>query len=154
MNFSAILWLAITLVLGITEAVTVSLCCIWFAVGALVAAVAALLGANFWVQLLLFVIVSLICVLALRPLAKTKLGGSEKTATNADRILGQTAVVQETIDNLAQTGAISMNGTVWTARSDTGSVIEKGSVVTILRIEGVKVFVSPAQSPSESTPSL
>lgn len=145
MNVPLILWLVAMVVFGVVEALTVSLCCIWFAIGAFCAGVAALLGAEIWVQVLLFVLVSLVSVLALRPLAKTKLGGSEKTATNADRIIGQTAVVQEAIDNLAQTGAVAAGGTVWTARSDTGAAIEKGAVVTILRIEGVKVFVAPAE---------
>lgn len=146
MNVPLILWLVAMVVFGVVEALTVSLCCIWFAIGAFCAAIAALLGADIWVQVLLFVLVSLVSVLALRPLAKTKLGGSEKTATNADRIIGQTAVVQETIDNLSQTGAVAAGGTVWTARSDTGATIEKGAVVTILRIEGVKVFVAPAEA--------
>lgn len=139
----SIFWLAATVILGITEAVTVTLTSIWFALGAVAAMIVALFGGPLWLQILLFAIVSLASLLALRPLAKTKLGGSVKTATNADRIIGREAVVTEQIDNVAGAGAVSVGGIIWTARSDSNAPIPAGSRVTILRIEGVKVFVRP-----------
>lgn len=139
----SIFWLAAAVVLGITEGITVALTSIWFALGAIAAMIVALFGGELWLQILVFAIVSLASLLALRPLAKTKLGGSIKTATNADRIIGQEAVVTEDIDNLAGTGAVTIGGTVWTARSDSNTPISAGSHIIILRIEGVKVFVQP-----------
>lgn len=139
----SIFWLAAAVVLGITEGITVTLTSIWFALGAVAAMIVALFGGLLWQQILVFAIVSLISLLALRPLAKTKLGGSIKTATNADRIIGREAVVTEAIDNLTGAGAVSVGGTIWTARSDSDAPIAAGSLVTILRIEGVKVFVQP-----------
>lgn len=139
----SIFWLAAAVVLGITEGITVTLTSIWFALGAVAAMIVALFGGLLWQQILVFAIVSLISLLALRPLAKTKLGGSIKTATNADRIIGREAVVTEAIDNLTGAGAVSVGGTIWTARSDSDAPIAAGSRVTILRIEGVKVFVQP-----------
>ncbi|MCB7513565.1 NfeD family protein [bacterium 210917-SL.2.15] len=143
MNLFSIIWLGLVVVLGFLEVVTVTLTSIWFAVGALAAMAVALFGGALWVQILVFAAVSLICVLALRPLAQTRLGGARKIATNADRIIGQEAVVKESIDNVAGTGAVSIGGTVWTARSDSTEMIPAGSVVRVLRIEGVKVFVAP-----------
>ena len=143
MNLFSIIWLGLVVVLGFLEAVTVTLTSIWFAVGALAAMAVALFGGALWVQILVFAAVSLICVLALRPLAQTRLGGARKIATNADRIIGQEAVVKESIDNVAGTGAVSIGGTVWTSRSDSTEMIPAGSVVRVLRIEGVKVFVAP-----------
>lgn len=142
MDILSIFWLGLTVLLGIIEALTVTLTCIWFALGALAAMIVALFGGALWLQVLLFAIVSLVCVLALRPLAKTRLGGAKKVATNADRIIGQEALVTERIDNIAGTGAVSVGGTVWTARSETDAPIEKGTVVRVLRIEGVKVYVT------------
>lgn len=139
----SIFWLAAAVVLGITEGITVTLTSIWFALGAVAAMIVALFGGVLWQQILAFAIVSLISLLALRPLAKTKLGGSIKTATNADRIIGREAVVTEAIDNVSGAGAVSVGGTIWTARSDSDAPIAAGSRVTILRIEGVKVFVQP-----------
>lgn len=101
MNLFSIIWLGLVVVLGFLEAVTVTLTSIWFAVGALAAMAVALFGGALWVQILVFAAVSLICVLALRPLAQTRLGGARKIATNADRIIGQEAVVKESIDNVA-----------------------------------------------------
>ena len=147
MNLFSIIWLGLVILLGFLEALTVTLTSIWFAVGALAAMAVALFGGALWVQILVFAVVSLICVLALRPLAKTRLGGAKKVATNADRIIGQKAMVTEPIDNVA-TGAVSIGGTVWTARSDSAKPIAAGSVVRILRIEGVKVLVAPVSAAS------
>ena len=140
MNLFSIIWLGLVILLGFLEALTVTLTSIWFAVGALAAMAVALFGGALWVQILVFAVVSLICVLALRPLAKTRLG--------ADRIIGQKAMVTEPIDNVAGTGAVSIGGTVWTARSDSAKPIAAGSVVRILRIEGVKVLVAPVSAAS------
>ena len=143
MNMMSILWLCAMVVFGIAEAATVALTSIWFAVGALAAAVAALFGAQLWLQILIFAAVSLVCVLALRPLAKTRFGGSRKVATNADRLIGQEAMVREVIDNISGTGAVTVGGAIWTARCDTDAVIPPGTLVRILRIEGVKLIVTP-----------
>lgn len=148
MNLFSIIWLGLVILLGFLEALTVTLTSIWFAVGALAAMAVALFGGALWVQILVFAVVSLICVLALRPLAKTRLGGAKKVATNADRIIGQKAMVTEPIDNVAGTGAVSIGGTVWTARSDSAKPISAGSVVRVLRIEGVKVLVAPVSAAS------
>ena len=143
MTTMTIVWLAAAVILGIAEAATTLLTCIWFALGAVAAMIVALFGGALWLQILIFAVVSLICVLALRPLAKTKLGGAQKIATNADRLIGQEAIVTETIDNVAGTGAASVGGTVWTARGVTPVPIAEGRRVWIQRIEGVKLIVSP-----------
>ena len=148
MNLMSILWLCAVAILGVAEALTVTLTCIWFAVGALAAMIVALFGGELWLQILVFAIVSLVCVLALRPLAKTKIGGSQKVPTNAVRIIGQEVIVKEEIDNIAGTGAVAIDGTVWTARSTADAPIAAGCRVRVQRIEGVKVIVAPAQANS------
>ena len=62
--------------------------------------------------------------------------------TNADRVIGRSCVVTERIDNLAETGAVSVDGKVWTARSENGQPIEQGAVVVAKQIQGVKLIVS------------
>lgn len=143
MNPMTIAWLIAMVALGAIEAITVTLTCIWFAIGAGAAMIVALFDGELWLQILVFAVVSLVSVLALRPLAKSKFGGKDKVATNADRIIGQEAVVKETIDNVSGRGAVSVGGSVWSARSDDDSLISEGSRVKVLRIEGVKVFVCP-----------
>ena len=134
------LWLILLVLFGIVEAATVGLTSIWFAAGALVAMVAALLHAPLWAQIVLFLAVSFVALLLMRPLAKKYLTPSFQP-TNADRIIGQEAVVTETIDNLKGRGLVSVDGTVWTARAEDEQPIAAGTVVKVLRIEGVKVFV-------------
>ena len=143
-----VLWLALLIVFAVLEASTVSLVSIWFMGGALTALIAALCGAEIWLQVVLFFVVSIALLLCLRPLSK-KLLKKRKVATNADSNIGKTAVVTETIDNLRGTGAVKISGVEWSARSVDDSVLEKDAVVRILRIEGVKVCVERAEKEEE-----
>ena len=92
------------------------------------------------VQIVLFLLVSAVCLLAVRPLARKHLNNRVE-ATNADRVIGAEARVTEEINDLAATGAVSIGGGVWTARSGNDTVIPVGTLVRVLRIEGVKVYV-------------
>ena len=136
------LWLTLLGVFITVEAVTVALVSVWFIGGAAVALVLALLGTRVWVQCVAFVAVSVIMLLLLRPFLKKYVSG-KKTPTNVDAMIGKRAVVTETIDNLQGTGAIRVDGTVWTARSANEAPIEAETVVAIRKIEGVKAFVEP-----------
>ena len=138
-----ILWLVLLIVFAGAEAVTVGLTSIWFAAGALCALVAALLGGELWIQLTLFLAVSLLCLLAVRPLAKRHLN-DKVVPTNADRVIGAEAPVTQDIDNIYGKGAVVIRGMTWSARSENGLPIPTGAMVRVLRIEGVKVFVEPA----------
>lgn len=135
-----IIWLVLLIAFAFAEGVTVALVSVWFMGGALVALVAALCGAELWLQVVLFFAVSILLLLCLRPLSK-RLLKQKKVATNADSNIGKEAVVTEHIDNLQGSGAVRISGVEWSARSADGSKIEKGAVVRILRIEGVKVCV-------------
>lgn len=134
------IWLALLILFGVGEAITIGLTSIWFAAGALVALVVALLEGPIWLQVVLFIVISLLCLLAIRPLASRYLN-SKVEPTNADRIIGAEAPVIEPIDNLQATGAVRIAGMVWSARSAHDVPIAAGTLVRVLRIEGVKVFV-------------
>ena len=142
-----IMWLGLLIVFAVSEAATVGLTSIWFAAGALCALVAALLGGPLWVQLTLFLAVSLLWLLAVRPLAKRYVN-SEVEPTNADRVIGAEAQVTEDIDNIHGKGAVVIRGMTWSARSQDGGPIYAGTMVRVLRIEGVKVFVEPVAVPA------
>lgn len=134
-------WVAALVVFLIVEAVTAGLVSIWFVFGSLVALICAALGAAVWLQIFWFVIVSVATLVLTRPLVKRYVD-SRSVATNADRSIGRAAVVTERIDNLAATGAVKLNGVVWTARStDDAVAIEAGERVTVRAIEGVKLIV-------------
>ena len=134
-------WVVALVVFLIVEAVTAGLVSIWFVFGSLVALICAALGAAVWLQIFWFVIVSVATLVLTRPLVKRDVD-SRSVATNADRSIGRAAVVTERIDNLAATGAVKLDGVVWTARStDDAVAIEAGERVTVRAIEGVKLIV-------------
>ena len=148
MDVMSWLWLGAAVLFGVVEALTAGLVSIWFVAGAATALIGALLGAGTGVQVALFLAVSAAALAATRPLVRrfTKDG---TVATNADRALGETAKVTEAIDNAASTGAVYVDGKTWTARSADGSVIPAGTVVEILRMEGVKLFVKKIEEKVE-----
>ena len=102
-------WLAVIIISIAAEAATLGLCGIWFAAGGAAALVAATFGASIWMQLVIFVLLSAVMLLLVRPLFSRFLKAGRQ-ATNADRIIGQSAVVTEPIDNLAETGAVRVLG--------------------------------------------
>ena len=136
-----IIWLVILIVLLVIEVITLGLSTIWFAGGALAAFIAALLGANVAVQVVLFLAVSIILLIFTRPVVMRMLN-KHKTATNAESLIGEQAIVTQTINNLMGRGEVFINGLEWMARSQQDNdTIEKDTVVRILRIDGVILIV-------------
>ncbi len=144
MNTMAITWLVLMIVFLIVEAATAGLTSSWFAFGALIALAGELLHAPLWLQIVLFIVASVAALLVTRPLAK-KYVNQKIQPTNADMVIGAEARVIERIDNIEGTGAVAIGGKIWTARSVAGEPIEKDSLITIRKIEGVKLMVE-AQS--------
>ena len=139
-----IVWLALLIIFAVAEAATVGLTSVWFAIGSLGALVCALAGGNIWLQLGIFIVLSLVCLVALRPLAKKYLNNRVEP-TNADRVIGQEARVTQDIDNIQGTGAVTIGGVTWTARSEHDTPIPAGAMVRVLRIEAVKVMVEKSK---------
>lgn len=137
----ATLWVIALVVFLVIEAITVGLTSIWFAAGALAAWICALLGAPVWLQVAVFIVVTAVALYFTRPLVKKYING-KVVPTNADANIGKECRVTETIDNIAGTGAVYVDGKTWTARSENDEVIPEGELVTALRIEGVKLIVS------------
>ena len=134
-------WLGILVAAVVLEIATTQIVSIWFAIGALAAFIAALVGIEqLWIQIVVFVVVSAIAVAVTRPLVK-KMINKKAEPTNADMVIGKTGIVTEKIDNLAPSGIVKVNGSVWTARSADDSVIEADEKVIIKEISGVKLLV-------------
>ncbi len=140
-NATTVCWIALLIIFAVAEAVTVQLVSVWFAVGALAGLIANLCGANVTLQIVIFISVSIICFIATRPLVK-KFTANRIEKTNADRCIGDTAVVVEEINNVEASGQVKVNGNIWTARSLDNSVIPVNARVTVEKIEGVKLIVS------------
>ena len=136
------IWAILAVLFLVIELVTVGMVSIWFTAGSLAALLAAALHAPVWLQIVLFLAVSTLCFILLYPKLKHLVGRSRQ-ATNADMVLGQTCVVTQRIDNIAGTGAVSVGGKTWTARSLHGEAVEEGSLVRAEQIQGVKLLVRP-----------
>lgn len=139
-NMAAV-WLAAMIVLLVIEAVVPGLISIWFAIGALAALLAALIGAPIWLQGAWFLLVSVASLALTRPLVK-KYINSRVQPTNADILIGKECMVTKDVDNVLGTGEATVSGRTWTVRSAGGEKIPAGSTATVVRIEGVKLIVS------------
>lgn len=141
-----IFWLILFVVLLIIEIFTMGLTTVWFAGGALVAFILAFAGLGLPVQIIVFLLVSILLLVLTRPIA-IKFFNQERQKTNADRLIGQRAVVLETIDTLHGTGRVEVNGMEWSAKvEDPIAVIEAGTVVSIEGIQGVKLIVKKEEA--------
>lgn len=135
------IWFIAMVVFLVIEGIVPGLVSIWFAFGALAALISAALNAPLWLQLVWFGIVSVAALWLTRPLVK-KYVNNRTQPTNLDSVIGRDCVVKETVDNLNGTGAVWVDGKMWTARSeDAEKVIPEGKTAVALRIEGVKLIV-------------
>lgn len=140
METTSICWLVVFILLILIELATMGLTTIWFAGGAVAGFVASMLGANVVIQTAAFFAVSILLLFFTRPFAVRYIN-SNKTKTNVDGLIGQEALVLEEINNIRETGCARLEGKEWTARSMNDTVIPKDTVVTVERIEGVKLIV-------------
>lgn len=135
------IWLGVLVAAVVLEIATTQIVSIWFAIGALASLIATLAGVEqLWIQIVIFVLVSAIAVVATRPIVK-RIVNKKAEPTNADMVIGKTGIVTEKIDNLAPSGMIKAGGQVWTARSADNSVIEENERVIVKEISGVKLIV-------------
>lgn len=150
MNTEIIFWLVLLIVAIIVEIFTMGLTTIWFAGGALVAVLTALIGAPIWLQAVLFFAVSLILLIFTRPIA-VKYFNKERVKTNVESIVGRQAIVTSEICNLHGIGQVTVGGQEWSARSSIDkAIIPAGSVVKVVAVDGVKVVVEVDEQMGEA----
>ncbi len=137
---NSIIWLVIFLILLVMEIVSLGLTTIWFAGGALVAFIVTLLDASIVIQVVLFVVISLILLFVTRPIA-VKYLNKGLSKTNVDEVIGKKAMVSKRIDNINATGEVVLEGEIWMARSENNDIIEEGEQVSVVAVEGIKLIV-------------
>jgi len=132
-------WTIVLVIAVIVEAITVDLVSVWFALGAVAALISEALGASELIQGILFAVISIVCIIASRPLTKKYLRGNT-IRTNLDRVIGKHCLVTETItaDNK---GEVKVMGTLWKATSLNNETIEAGQYAEVVSIEGAHVVV-------------
>lgn len=134
-------WLIVLVILVVIELLTMGLTTIWFAGGALIATIAAVFHTPFFVQVILFLVVSVVLLFSTRPLAVMYFN-KDRVRTNAESLVGRQAIVISEIDNLQGVGQVNVGGMEWSARTRIDGVrLPVGTVTTILGINGVKLIV-------------
>lgn len=134
-----LIWTIVLVISVIVEAITIDLVSIWFGVGAVAALICEALGVSEVFQVIIFTVISVVCIFASRPLAKKYLRGNT-IKTNLDRIIGKHCLVTETI-TADQKGEVKVMGTLWLATSLNNVTIEAGEYAEIVSIEGAHVIV-------------
>ena len=143
MSTEAIFWLVVMILFLILEMITISLVSIWFVGGSLAAFLVSFAVSNIWIEAGVFLGVSLVLLLLIRPMAR-KLGVKQKDQirSGAQALVGERALVTDTIDNLHATGAVQVNGQFWSAKAvDDDEIIRKDTVVMISEVDGVRLAV-------------
>ena len=135
-----LVWLILAVILGVAEAVTISLISIWFAIGAVAAIIPAYFGVPFWGQILIFLAASAVAFAFTKRFFKD-IVKVKKQPTNSDSLIGTDGIVTSEINNLAGAGKVYISGLTWSARALDGNNIPEGAVVTARKIEGATLVV-------------
>lgn len=136
-------WALTTLAFIIAEAITIQLVSIWFAAGAFITMICAyVINPGFVGELAIFIITSALLLLITYPLLKNW-RHVKHVGTNSELEVGKTASVIEEVDHDKGTGRVRLNGVDWSAVSADGNdIIPAGTVVTVVRVQGAKLFVT------------
>lgn len=136
-----IFWIALIVICLIVEIITVGLTSIWFAGGGLLALIACAFGAPVWLQVVLFLALSLVLLYFTRPWA-LKYFNPHRVKTNYEEAVGKTVRITERVDNIAGTGTAVLNGQEWTARTERDDItIEADTIAEVVEVRGVKLIV-------------
>lgn len=140
MEPTIIIWLIGIIAFVILEAVTYQLVSVWFALGAVGGLIAAIVGVQFNIQMTVFLIISVVFLLCLRPVSK-KLLKTKKEQTNVDSLIGKEVLITKEVDNLHGKGEGKINGMMWSVRSTDNSCILENETAIVENVKGVKLIV-------------
>ncbi len=136
-----VIWFAAVIVFLIIEGVTYQLVSIYLAAGAVGGLVMYILGFDFMPQMIVFLIVSVLLLILVRPISVKAMKNGGRLRTNTDSLIGKKVYITKTVDNIMDSGEGRVNGSDWSVRSDSGAVIAAGKTAVVERIEGVKLIV-------------
>ncbi len=139
MNYMPFFWIAVIVLSVIAEVNTAALVAIWFMPSAIVATVLAFFKVPIFVQVLVFAALSALFIIFSKTIFNKTLR-PKHTPTNADAVIGETAIVTERICNIENKGLVRVRGQIWSAKSADGADLEEGETVSVISIEGVKLI--------------
>ncbi len=138
-DYMIIIWFAVIILAALIEINTMDLTSIWFSAGGLIAFILALVGFHPIGQIIVFIVVSLLLLISIRPVVKNYLK-TNIISTNTDRLVGKVAICTKDI-NVGERGEVKIDGKYWLAISSCEEDIYVNDKVEVLAIEGVKLIV-------------
>lgn len=138
-----LMWLCLAVVLIVIEIATIDLVAVWFALSSLIMVIITAIcpTMNLIWQIVIFVALSLALLLSTRKLVKRLMQKHKEQETNLELILNHSGIVIEDINNDLAVGSVKINGIIWSARSEDGSVILQDTLVLVKKIDGNKLIV-------------
>lgn len=133
-------WLIASGAFFIGEILTVGFLLFWFGIACLLAMVVSFFTSNIIIQMVVFLVSSVILILSTKPFVK-KFINKKTILTNANSLIGKKAIVIKKINNLQGTGQIKIGGEIWSAQNESDTTISENQEVEIIKIEGVKLIV-------------
>ena len=138
-------WLIAAGIFFVVEIATVGFLVFWLGIGALLAMITSFITDSVMIQTIVFVISSCILIPLTKPLAD-KFVGKKSVPTNSYSLINKHGIVIQDIDPIHGVGQVKVNGEIWSAKTDDESKILKDTEVEILKIDGVKLIVSPVRT--------
>lgn len=136
------IWLILAGVFVIGEVLTAGFLIFWLGIASLIAMAVSFVTDNIIIQTTVFLISSVILILATKPLVK-KFAKVETTKTNAFSLIDKKGIVTKDISSINSTGQVKVEGELWSATGENDMEIPKGTEVKIKEIKGVKLIVTP-----------
>jgi membrane protein implicated in regulation of membrane protease activity len=137
-----LIWLIAAGILAVTEAVTITFFFIWIAIGSVAGALVSYNGGPVWVQMVIFTAVSILLIIATKPIAK-KLNQNMPLKHTKDTLIGKQCIVTKEIDNLKSKGEVKLDGVFWKVKSaEDDMIIKEGNDVYVSKLEGLKLVVT------------
>ena len=137
-------WLIVAGIFFIIEIATVGFLVFWLGIGALFAMVTSFITDSIVVQTVVFVITSCILIPLTKPLAD-KFTGKKSVATNSYSLINKHGIVIADINPIEGIGQVKVNGEIWSAKTENESIISEGTEVEVIKIDGVKLIVTPVK---------
>ena len=138
-----VIWLIAAVIFAVGEIATLGFFLAPFAAGAALAAVVSAAGAGEAVAWIIFLVVAVIMLAALRPIARSHRRQPAALRTGTAALVGRKAMVLERIANDEGTGTVRLEGEKWTARAyDEDVIFEAGARVHVVEIKGATALVT------------
>lgn len=93
-----------------------------------------------WLQWFLFAILGIMSLLVMKKSLQNKGNLGDKDETPVDSMVGEVAKVLEPLEPKS-IGKVELRGSTWTARNAGENLLEKNTIATIVRVDGLTLWI-------------